>query len=294
LNRILKDKILFIINPIAGKSSKKDLENLIFQFLDLSIYEARCVYSMYPGHAEKIAIENANKFDILVAVGGDGTVNEIVQALKFYPVKLAILPIGSGNGLARHLRIPRQLTRAIQIINNQKFRLIDVMDLNGKLFTNIAGIGFDAHIGKKFQESKKRGFITYTKLVLTEFFKFNPIAYNLQVDGILLNEKAFLISFANTSQYGNNAFIAPDATIDDGQLDVIIIKKFPKIIALGFVYKLFSKSISNSKYIQTFKAKNIELKNPDKLLAHIDGEPSEITNDIKISVNNKSLQILCP
>ncbi|NOZ45941.1 MAG: YegS/Rv2252/BmrU family lipid kinase [Chlorobi bacterium] len=289
----MKKRILFIINPKAGTKKKSFIEQIIKQTIDSEKFKPYFTYSEYPGHATEIVLNSIDNYDIITAVGGDGTVNEIAKAIKETNKTLAIIPIGSGNGLARYLKIPQNIKKATNTINKAKTRNIDTITINDKFCANISGIGFDAHIGNKFQNIKKRGFINYIKLVIKEFLGYKTQTYKLKIDGKEIEKDAFLISFANSTQFGNNAYIAPKAQIDDGKIDITIINKFPKYHSLNLAIRLFAKSLLDSKYIDSYKARKIELLNTKNMLAHIDGEPIQFNGDISFQINDKSLNIIC-
>jgi diacylglycerol kinase (ATP) len=222
-----KSNILFIINPISGGKDKLKIPGLIDANLDRSKFNANYSFTEYIGHASEIAEEAASKnFDIIVAVGGDGTINEIGTKVMQQNKILGILPFGSGNGLSRFLKIPMNTTQAIKVINDCKVRVIDTAKFNDKCFFNMAGMGFDAHISSVFAGNKSRGLSGYLKLGFKEMLDYKPQTYHIHIDGKEYIRKAFVVSVANSSQYGNNAHIAPNASITDGLLDVCIIKEF--------------------------------------------------------------------
>ena len=290
----MKKRILFIINPKAGTKNKAIAEKAIRNYIDYDKFEPDFCYTDYQGHARELSLKEINSYDIIAAVGGDGTVNEIASALSKTDKMLAIIPLGSGNGLARFLKIPQNIKKAVSTINQSNSKKIDTIEINNKFCVNVSGIGFDAHIGNKFQSSDKRGLIKYTKLVIKEFFGYKPENYKLNIDGTEIERNAFLISFANSTQFGNNAHIAPKAEIDDGIIDVTVINKFPKYHSLNLAYRLFAKTLHNSKYIDIYKAKEIKLENNKNIIAHIDGEPVEFNGDVYFKINDKSLQVICP
>src|ERR1051325_8729292 len=217
----MKKSILFIVNPISGVGRQKVIEKLIDRYLDKKKYEPSIAYTRARAHAIALASEAAqNDFDVVVAVGGDGSVNETGKGLVGTNTGMAILPTGSGNGLARHLGIPMKLEKAMQVINEGRIMSIDTVKMNNERFFGMAGIGFDAHIGWEFARFGKRGFSSYVKFFLREFPGYRAQKYELTLDGKKIEREALLISFANGSQYGNNAAIAPNADIGDGLMDV--------------------------------------------------------------------------
>jgi len=290
----LKKKICFIINPISGIGKKKVIEKLIEEKLNKQIFDHKIIYTEAPKHATKIAQQAAaENFDIVVAVGGDGSVNEIAKGLINTNTAMAIIPAGSGNGLARHLNIPLDFKMAMSIINKAKEIQIDSINFNNEIFVNVAGIGFDALIGWKFANYGKRGFSSYIKIILREFWKYKSQDYELIIDGKSIHKKAFLISFANGSQWGNNAHIAPLANSSDGVLDIAILKNISLLSITSIVFKLFRRKLHLSSHMEIIKIKEVIVKQTNAI-AHIDGEPIELVNTIKIKVNPLSLKVIVP
>jgi diacylglycerol kinase (ATP) len=290
----LKKKICFIINPISGIGRQKVIEKLIDEQLDRTVFDYEVAYTKAAKHATEISKDAADrKVDIVVAVGGDGSVNETAKGLINSGTAMAVIPAGSGNGLARHLKIPLHLKKAVQVINSGKETAIDTINMNDEIFVNVAGIGFDAHIGWEFAKFGKRGFSSYIKVISREFPSYKAADYELTIDGKKINKEAYLISFANGSQWGNNAYIAPEADISDGIMDVAILSdfKFYNILSIG--YKLFNKTLHTSSKLEIIKATEVLVKQKG-IIAHIDGEPIEVGNEIRIRVNPLSLKVIVP
>ena len=240
----LKKNICFIVNPISGVGRQKVIEKLIDLHLDRTLFDFEIVYTKAAKHATEIAKQAvADNFNILVAVGGDGSVNETAKALIGSNTAMAIMPTGSGNGLARHLKIPLDLKKAMKIINTAKETRIDTIQFNNETFINIAGVGFDAHIGWEFAKFGKRGLSSYLKIIMREFPKYKAKDFELTIDGKTVQKKAFLISFANGSQFGNNAHIAPQADVADGVMDIAILNDFSFFKIAPIAYKLLRKTI---------------------------------------------------
>ena len=285
-------KILFIINPISGVGKQKVIEKLIDEHLDKNLFDYRIVYTQHPKHAITIAKQAAaDKYHIVVAVGGDGSVNETAKALVNTNTVMAIIPTGSGNGLARHLEIPLNLIDAMKLINSGKEKQIDTIELNNETFVNVAGIGFDALIGHEFAKFGKRGFSSYVKIVFRELRRYKAQEYQLIIDNKSIHRKAFLISFANGSQWGNNAHIAPLADVSDGVMDIAILKNFNLISVAAIARRLFGKTLHLSKRLEIIKAKEVKVKQTASI-AHLDGEPIESGNELYIKVNPLSLKVI--
>ena len=223
----MKKKIVFIMNPISGTSSKAAIPSLIESTLNKELFEYEIRMTERAGHASEIATEAKNNHvDIVVAVGGDGTINEVARSIVHSDTALGIIPCGSGNGLARHLLIPMNLKKSIEIINHCEIHDLDYGVINEYPFFCTCGMGFDAFVSMKFAESGKRGPISYAENILREGLKYQPETYTLEDETGTKQYKAFLISCANASQYGNNAYIAPQASMSDGLMDVIIMEPF--------------------------------------------------------------------
>jgi len=284
-------KVLYIINPISGVGKQKIIEKMLVKYsaenIDYSIK-----YTEYAKHAIELTKQNAENFDAIVVVGGDGSVNEVGQALINSNTVFGIIPTGSGNGLARHLKIPLKIKDAILNINKFNVVTLDSASINSTFFINVAGIGFDALIAHKFAEFGKRGFSSYIKITSKEFKRFKPQKISLTIDGNKTQEEVFLLSIANGSQFGNNAYIAPTASMNDGELNITTLKKFPLISAPKLAYKLFTKKIDKLKIAKAYKAKNIVIEQKGEILAHIDGEPVLFTDKIEINIIPNSLKII--
>ncbi len=289
----MKKKILFIVNPISGGLNKTFIPSLIDQWLDHSMFDAEIVFSEYHGHALKLAENAINlNFDVVAAVGGDGTINEVASAVESSGKIMAIIPSGSGNGLARTLKIPLNNAKAIARINLLNTTKIDAGIFNGKKFFNMAGMGFDAHISALFAGDKKRGFQGYIKTTLKEIANYKPEHYRIEVDGKLIERQAFMISIANSSQYGNNAHVSPEASVKDGMLDVCIIKPFPLFAFPALGYRMFAKSAHYSKYVEIYRGRDIIIKRAKKGPIHLDGEPFMMDELLTISVKHLTLDLI--
>lgn len=288
-------KTLVIINPVSGTNSKKDFPALLKKYIDSGKHDLTIQFTKYAGHATQITKEAITQaFDNVIAVGGDGTINEIARALLHTSVNLGIIPSGSGNGLARHFKIPLKTIEAIKALNHSKVEVSDSGSLNGHPFFCTAGIGFDAHIGQKFSEAGTRGFSTYVKTILKEFVNYQPEIYQIITAETKIREQAFLITFANTNQYGNNAFIAPKANTSDGLLDICILKPFPLYKAPQIGVKLFSGSIHQSRYMKTIQSANLKINRIQAGAAHVDGEPIKLGEILEVKCIPDSLRILVP
>ena len=288
-----KSTITFIVNPISGTRSKEALPGLIAATLDDSRFEWRILYTEYAGHASELArLCVSEGVDIVAAVGGDGTVNEVARSLVQTPTALAIVPSGSGNGLARHLCLPIDMRRSLEIISHRQIEAFDYGIINDLPFFCTCGMGFDAFISLKFAEAGKRGPATYVENVLKEGLKYKPETYEVIDDTGTHRYKAFLIACANASQYGNNAYIAPGATMKDGQMDVIIMEPFDVLDAPQIAADLFMKTLGNNSKIKTFRTSHLHIHRAEAGAIHYDGDPIMTGPDIDVSIEHLGLRIV--
>jgi len=230
----------------------------------------------------------------VVAAGGDGSVHEIAKATAGTQTLLGIIPKGSGNGFARHLKIPLKAKEAVETINHSNSVAVDILKVNEKVCVNVFGIGFDGHIANLFAKMPSRGYVTYAKLVLKRFSRFKPVELQLNADGKLHSVKSFLLSFANGSQFGNNAAIAPHADIGDGMMDVCSIKKFPFAAAPALIYLLMKNKMDRSRYYNMFRARKVVIQLPHPIEAHLDGEPVVLKGEVHVEVISKCLNVIVP
>lgn len=281
-------KILFIVNPIAGVKKKKNIPQLIEKHLDTSTLSYKVVLTEYAGHGKELAKEALDSFNIIVAVGGDGTVNEIASAVTHSNAALGIIPMGSGNGLARHLKIPLDTIEAIQFLSTSATRKIDTCSLNNLPFFCTAGVGFDGYIGDVFAKQSSRGFWTYFKCSVREFFRYSPKNYSF-------NNKettAYLITIANANQFGNDVFISPLSNIEDGSFEICIVKPFSVWSGIFIGLKLFRKKIHTSKYYNFTSQKEVIIQNPSNEFVHLDGEPIGQIKTLHFKIFPKSLYVV--
>ncbi len=290
-------KILFIINPISGvgQQGMDEFKKLVGNVLDHALFSPEIMVSQYAGHAKKIAKDAVKKGVKYIAIaGGDGTVNEVASILVGTDAVLGIIPSGSGNGLAHHLGIPVKKSDAMALLNHQNVIQIDTCQVNDAFFVSIAGIGFDARVAKQFAKSRRRGFLTYGKIVFREYFTYRQRQYTLILDEEKMQTSAFFISFANSNQFGYNTRIAPNASITDGLIDVCIVRK-PPVIELPLVaHLLYSRKVDKSKYIDIYRASEIIVKRKKDKIVNIDGEPVKMKKELKIGVRPVSLNVIVP
>jgi len=288
-----KKRILFIINPISGVGKQKIVERSIEEFIDKSKFDYEIAYTAYAHHATTLSKEAVNRgIDIVAVVGGDGSVNDCVRGIAGTNVFLAIIPAGSGNGLARTLKIPLNIKDSIEIINATQSICIDTVSLNDTVYVSIAGIGFDALIAKEFLKVKTRGFNAYFQIIAHFYPIYTPQHYILSIDGVKHETTALFICFANSNQFGYNTLIAPSASLTDGYMDVICVKKVPLILLPFIAGLLFTKRFEKSIYVKSYKAKKVHIYNDTSIDLNVDGEHLEITGGIDIKIQPQNLNII--
>lgn len=288
-------RALLIINPISGTSRKEGLEEKVVQRLGecgIGVVTSRTTCA---GDATRIAREGVDKgFDIVIAAGGDGTVNETANALCDSGVSFGIIPCGSGNGLARHLGIPVDVRASLDIIVDGRTELCDHGVVNGLNFFCTFGMGFDAAVSHKFAASKHRGKLTYISNTFREYINYKPDEYVITANGRVITDRAFVVAVCNASQYGNNAYIAPQASITDGLLDVTIIH-YGNLLSTALVgLDLMSGSIDHNMLIHTFRTRSLTIERKNQGAVHVDGEPMEMGTQLSIDCKPSSLKIFTP
>jgi len=283
-NSSSKTKALFIVNPFSGIGQHREVEKHLEKVLDKDKFNYSVKYTECIGHATELSkIGAEDGCEIIVAVGGDGTVNEVSRPLIGKDIMMGIIPSGSGNGLARHLRIPMETDKAIRLINTKHTLAIDTIKANDHVFLSIAGIGFDALVARKFAKQKYRGFLKYVFISITEFFPYEPTTFKIVADGKEIEREALFISFANSNQFGYNTIISPEAKIDDGMVDICIVKKFPAWVSPFLAPMLIAKKIDQTPYVEIIRAKEIFVKRKHKYM-NLDGEPIKIKKRLHIRV----------
>ncbi len=287
-------KIFLIVNQFAGhrEKVKKEVSD-VSSYLQNRGCEVIYCFTRYPGHATQLATDAVkNGFELIVAVGGDGTVNEVARGLIGTTAILGIIPAGSGNGLAREMGIPMNCIKSAQTLLNGTVRKVDICKMNNLHFFCTCGIGFDAQVALKMEKSSHRKFFRYIQLTIREYFHFKPFKIEMSIDGKLIRKPVFMVTFANASQFGNNAFIAPDASINDGLIDVIVVHPFYKIWMPVFCVGLFAKIVPKLPFIDCYRAKKIEITNSGTNRIHYDGEPAVLPIPARIEITGDQLNIM--
>lgn len=293
---LIKRRIVFIINPISGGKKKVDIPNAILTKIDHNKFDVDIRFTERAGHAQEISKQSVDEgIDIIVAVGGDGTINEVASEMIDSKSILGIIPRGSGNGLARHLGISRYVKKALGVINSTRTLKIDTASINGKAFISIAGVGFDAKVAELFANSKKRGFLTYFKIIAEKYATYRPKKYSITLDsGRTITTKALFISIANSNQFGYNTTIAPNAKLNDGKLDICIVKK-PFLVEVPLIINLLLlRAIHLSPHVEIIPASKIIIVQSKNRKVNIDGEAVELGKELNIKVNPLSLNIIIP
>lgn len=291
----LKDSILFIVNPISGNRKRRNMEMIIRKTLDPALGGPVIVFTGYQGHATEISRDAAARgAAMVVAVGGDGTVNETAAGLTGTSTVMGIIPSGSGNGLARHLKIPMNPRKAIALLSKGRVVSIDTATINDQLFVNVAGVGFDATIAKRFSMAGKRGFSTYFRITAASYRDYKPRQYRLEIDGKVYKRTALLVSFANSSQFGNNTSIDPSASVSDGLIDVCIVGKIPFWKTLFLAPLLFINRFDRTRYVEIIRGKNVILHRKKGKNIHLDGDPQEMGKVLHLKINPLSLKVIIP
>ncbi|MCB0755444.1 MAG: diacylglycerol kinase family lipid kinase [Flavobacteriales bacterium] len=291
----MKPKIRIIVNPVSGSGRRKKALKMIDKYLNREKFEFDLVKTEYHRHAVELTQEAVNEgCKAVIIAGGDGSINEVGATLAGTGVALGIIPAGSGNGLSRSLGIPMNPRKAVENINNFKFRTIDTGLANNTAFMNIAGVGFDAAVSYAFHKQKMRGLFKYFVLGIKLLLSYEMQTYHIVADGREFERKAYQIALANSSQYGNDALVAPKAKVDDGVLNAVVLNPMPFSHMLLNFYRLFQGTLDQSRFIKTFKFKEMTLTQERNDVAHLDGDPFELGKVIEIKINPMSLKVIVP
>lgn len=284
-----KSQALFILNPNAGV---QPVNFIISRDLDRR-RELKCLKTLDVDHTKDIIRQHRQDHTVIVAAGGDGTVHSVATQLVGSENILGVLPLGSGNGFAREFGFRMNVKSLLSSINRCESMKIDMIEINGNMCLNVAGIGLDSFVAHSFNELKLRGFLPYVWLTFKTFVQLRPFNVILISEGRkIFSGELFVLTFANTRQFGNNAFIAPAAKPNDGKMNIVLIKPFPKILGPVFVLRLFTKRISNSKYVQTITTDKDVIIETDEKRFHVDGEPLEISDRVAVKLRKDVLRVL--
>ena len=288
-----RTKIVFIVNPISGVSDKTHIIDLIPEYLDSQRFEWTICKTERKGHAAEFAGKAISEgVDIVVAVGGDGTVNEVARSLIHTDTALGIIPCGSGNGLARHLYIPMNPEGALQVLSDCHIERLDYGMIDQEPFFCTCGVGFDAFISDRFAKAGRRGLLTYIENTLKEGLKYKPDTYEITIDGERQVYQAFLIACANASQYGNNVYIAPQASMSDGLMDVTLMEPFTMLEAPQIAIQLFNKTIISNSRIRSFRCQHLHIKRSEPGVIHFDGDPKQAGEELDVRLIPKGIYMV--
>jgi len=290
-----KKHVVFIVNPKSGVERQKEIQQGIDDCLDQQHYSYEILHTEFMKHGTELAKEAAkNGAYAVVAVGGDGSVNDVVQGLMGTDTVLAIIPKGSGNGMARTMGIPLDTHDAIRLINKGNTAAMDIGYANGRPFISNAGVAFDALISKKFAKSERRGFMMYSWLVAKYMWLYKNWDWTITVDGKQIKERAFMVNIANGQQFGYNFKIAPMADYTDGMLNLVIIRKFPKLLAGAIVLRALNGSITGSPFVRHFAGKEITVSNPALRLMQTDGDAHACEHSITFKIQQGAQKVIVP
>ena len=290
-----KKKVCVIINPVSGTGGKQSIPEKVVSAFDPLKYDVIFRLTGYAGHATEITKQAVkDKFKYVIAAGGDGTVNEIAKALVGTTCVLGIIPLGSGNGLARDLNISMTIDKAIETISKGVERNIDYGMANEHIFFCTCGVGFDAFVSEKFADEKMRGPIGYVKNILESVIDFKSEEYELTYDGETIKERAFVLTCANASQYGNEVYIAPGADMEDGKMNISLIKPINALEMPQTTIQLFTKNLHKNNKVINILTSDLLIKRGRSGVMHVDGESIEAGKEIKVKIIPKGLHVLAP
>lgn len=290
-----KRSIRFVVNPFSGMSQKGKVNELIKEHLDLSKNEYDLIYTQAPMHAQEIASQSVLEgIDMVVAIGGDGTVNEIAAPLLHTNTSLGIVPGGSGNGFAMHLGIGRNMAEAIQFLNTARLITIDTCMVNEEFYINLAGVGFDASVAYFTKQSPQRGFRVYFNGAMKEALSYKNKHYSIRFDDQLVEDKFLSVNVANASMFGYNFKIAPQANLQDGVLDIVMIKDASKVRYITSVWRFLNGSLHKSPIVDIKRAKSVTIESDTQMHYHRDGEGAITTNTLTFKIVPQSLNIWVP
>lgn len=288
-------RYLLIVNPASGKVAKHKIVPDIHRRMTDMGFDFDVAFTSGPGHATELAAKAASEgFYGVIACGGDGTVNETAVGLAGTPTALGIIPTGSGNGLARHLGIPVDVSRSLKIIAEDEIINTDYGTANGRYFFCTFGVGFDAAVSERCARQKRRGLVMYLRNTIEEYVKFRPEEYVIEANGKVITEKAFLVVCCNASQYGNNAFIAPHASITDGELDITIVHTGNLLEQAIVGVDMLTGFIGKNALIDTFRASNVRIRRRTAGAAHLDGDAVAMDAEIGVECHHGGIRIFAP
>ena len=296
LAHLLRPKrISFIVNPKAGTNLQKHIRESVDRHLNHKKFEYDFRFTEHSGHARELAERALEEgYEIIVAVGGDGSINEVASALMHTEAVLGIVPAGSGNGLAMHLGYGRDIDEAVKMINTATVKAIDCGLMNGRPFINLAGIGFDGLVSNMMKGSNWRGFIPYFLNSVKAGLQYTPRMCRIEIDSQVITEKCFIISIANGPMWGYNFQIAPDARLDDGLFEVVLLKEAPKWQYFAAVPATLNGKIYEADFVEHFRARRVKIITEGESYIHLDGEGMMLEGELDFEIMSKALNVLVP
>lgn len=285
-----KNKALFILNPASGVPP---VNFIVSKDLERRKNELSFCKSLNKEETTSVIKNNIDNYGVFIAAGGDGTVHTVASELVGTDKILGVFPLGSGNGFAKEFGFNMNIRSLLTDIKRAESIDIDVIEINDNLCLNVAGIGLDSFVAHSFNNLKLRGFLPYVWLTFKTFLRLRPFHVSIKIGGEeVISEKLFVLTIANTRQFGNNAFIAPEAKPNDGMIDIVLIKPFPKIFGSIFILRLFTKRINKSKYVRHIQTDKEIIIETSETRFHIDGEPVEISGSVVVKIKREVLKVL--
>lgn len=288
-------RILFIVNPISGLGLGKELPDKLRKLPEYAHIDYDIAFTEYAGHAPKLVgdARASGKYTHIVAVGGDGTVNEVGSALRGSDIAFAVVSLGSGNGFARHLGYSIFMTKALKQVLTDQYAQIDMLEMNGKFSLNVSGVGFDAEVAHEFNHLKMRGVFSYIYAAIKLWFRYPEKKYKIISDGKVMTVSCFILSFANSSQYGNNAYIAPNASMRDGLMDICILKRPAFFEILWFLLFFMNSKVYKLSYYKELQCEEAIVEG-DIERVHIDGDAYMMHSPIHLKMHKGVLKVVVP
>lgn len=288
-------RLLFIVNPISGLGLGKELPEKIKKMPEYDNVDYDIVFTEYAGHARELVAEAraAAKYSHIVAVGGDGTVNEVGGALCGSDIAFAVVSLGSGNGFARHLGYSIFMAKALKQVLTEQYAQIDVLQINDKHSLNVSGVGFDAEVAHEFNHLKLRGVLSYIYAAIKLWFRYPEKKYKITSQGKVMKVSCFILSFANSSQYGNNAYIAPHASVRDGLMDLCILKRPAFWEIIWFLLFFISSKVYKLSYYKEIQCEEAIVEG-DIHRVHVDGDAYIMDSPIRLKILPGVLKVVVP
>ena len=295
MNHSTTIKTRFIANPFSGTNRKRKLGKLLAEHLDGKRFDYELCHTERAGHAIELAAEAVEKgYGLVVACGGDGSVNEVARPLIGTETKLGVIPCGSGNGFAMHIGMGRNVPKAIQMLNSAQPFTIDTCRMNGRPFVNLSGVGFDAVVSNRLHNSTLRGLKAYVRFTLEEVFGYEMQDFEIQVDGKIMHRKCLLAEVANAPIYGYGFSIVPPAKLNDGKLEILIAKAAPKWRYLLESWRFFNRSFHQSSLTECLSGREVAIRPNGPTAVHVDGEGMPLNGEAKYSILPASLKVMVP